>query len=33
MKAFFDVLFASKPTFLGEPMPLTGDGRVTEDGK
>lgn len=33
VKAFFDVLFSSKPKFLGEPIPLTGDGRVTEDGK
>lgn len=33
VKAFFDVMFSSKPKFLGTPIPLTGDGRVTEDGK
>lgn len=33
VKAFFDVMLASKPKFLGAPIPLSGDGRVTEDSK
>ena len=31
LKAFWDLLIHSKPTYLGEPIPITGDGRVTWD--
>ena len=31
VKAFFDVLFRVKPTHLGEKIPITGDGRQTDD--
>ena len=30
MKAFWDVLRGAKPTVLGAPIPLSGDGSVTE---
>lgn len=30
VKAFFDVKFDRKPKFLGESIPVSGDGRVTE---
>ncbi len=33
MKAFFDVTFQSKPKFLGETIPITGDGRESWDEK
>ena len=34
IKAFLQVnIFHSKPRFLGEVIPITGDGRVTEDKK
>lgn len=29
VKAIFDVLIHSAPTYLGEPIPITGDGRAT----
>ena len=31
VKAFFDILTSAQPRYLGEAIPLTGDGRVTED--
>ena len=31
LKAFLNVLLRSKPTYLGDPIPLTGDGRQTDD--
>ncbi len=31
VKDFFSVLFHAKPTFLGEQIPITGDGRETHD--
>ncbi|MDR2143544.1 MAG: SanA protein, partial [Treponema sp.] len=31
IKAFFSVLFKTKPRYLGEKIPITGDGRATWD--
>ena len=31
IKAFFDVLIKSKPKFLGEKIPVSGDGRLSWD--
>lgn len=31
VKAFFDVVFHSKPKFLGEKIPITGDSKLTFD--
>jgi SanA protein len=31
VKAVFDVLFKSKPTYLGDPISIEGDGQVTWD--
>ncbi len=31
LKAFADVTFGASPKFLGEPIPITGDGRLTWD--
>ncbi len=31
VKALFDVIFKSKPKYLGDPIDITGDGRVTWD--
>lgn len=31
IKAFLNILFHSKPTFLGEPIPIQGDGRLSWD--
>lgn len=31
IKAFAEVLFHCRPVFLGETIPITGDGRVTND--
>jgi len=30
---FFAKIFQQKPTFLGEAIPVTGNGDVTDDGK
>lgn len=29
VKAFFDLLFQTKPTYLGDQIPITGDGHTT----
>ncbi|MBP3710369.1 MAG: YdcF family protein [Treponema sp.] len=31
VKAFFAVSFCAKPKYLGEQLPITGDGRMTRD--
>jgi len=31
VKAYFDVVLKSKPKYLGEKIPITGDGRITWD--
>lgn len=31
VKAFFDVVLKSEPTYLGEVVPITGDGRLSWD--
>lgn len=33
IKAFGSVTFGAKPRYLGEPIPITGDGTMTDDRK